>query len=165
MIVQVKNTQRLVLTKIAPVEDLSPEETSAPFFEPSFMKQRDEVHVQYPYVSPDSERWVFAYTSPIQLDNGQKPAIYHFEMPMTVFQELLIVDSGRMYVLDPNGYIVADSAGTVVEDVISFEPENQFPPFQSVFASGSSEILEEMKRNEIGEGMYVENGEDHYFCI
>lgn len=154
---------RLVLTKIAPDEDLSSEEASTPFFEPSFMKQKDEVHVQYPYVSPDSKRWVFAYTSPIQLDNGQKPAIYHFEMPMTLFQELLSVDSGRMYVLDPNGYIVADSAGTVAGEVISFEPENQFPPFQSVFASGSSEILEEMKRNEIGEGMYVANGEDHYF--
>ena len=154
---------RLVLTKIAPDEDLSPEESSAAFFEPSFMKQRDDVHVQYPYVSPDTERWVFAYTSPIQLDNGQKPAIYHFEMPMTVFQNMLTVDSGRAYVVDPAGYIVADSAGTVPSDVISFTPEKQFPIFHAAFASESSDILKEMVSNEIGDGIYEIDGEKHYF--
>jgi signal transduction histidine kinase len=156
---------RLVLTKIAPDEDLSPEEKSASFFEPSFMKQRDEVHVQYPYVSPDTERWVFAYTSPIQLDNGQKPAIYHFEMPMTVFQNMLKVDSGRAYVVDPAGFIVADSAGTVPNDVISFEPKNQFPPVQTVYASNNNEILDEMFSKQIGEGVYEVDGEEHYFVF
>lgn len=154
---------RLVLTKIETDENLSPDEKTASFFEPSFMKQRDEVHVQYPYVSPDTERWVFAYTSPVELGNGQKPAIYHFEMPMTVFQNLLSVEQGRLFVLDPNGYIVADSAGTVPSDVISFEPEKQFPPFQSVYADDSSEILEEMKTNEVGDGIYSVNGEEYYF--
>ena len=127
------------------------------------MKQKDAVHVQYPYVSPDSKRWVFAYASPVELGNGQKPAIYHFEMPLTVFQNLLNVDVGRMYVLDPAGYLVADSAGTIPDNVVSFEPEKQFPPFQSVFASSSSEILEKMKTNNIGDGMYVVDGEEHYF--
>lgn len=153
---------RLVLTKIEVDENLSPDEASAPFFEPSFTKQRDEVYVQYPYVSPDTERWVFAYTSPVELGNGQKPAIYHFEMPMTVFQNLLNVDQGRMYVLDPNGYIVADSAGTVPSDVISYSPEEQFPPLQAAFAD-SSEIIAEMKTNDIGDGKYVMDGEEHYF--
>jgi len=156
---------RLVLTKIAPDEDLSPEEASTPFFEPSFMKQRDEVHVQYPYVSPDTERWVFAYTSPIQLDNGQKPAFYHFEMPMTIFQNMLKVDSGRAYVVDPAGFIVADSEGTVPSDVISFEPKNQFPPFQSVYAAGNNEILDEMFSKQIGQGMYEVDGQEHYFVF
>jgi len=154
---------RLVLTKIATDDDLSSEESSAPFFESSFMKQRDQVHVQYPYVSPDTERWVFAYTSPIQLDNGQKPAIYHFEMPMTVFQKMLDIESGRAYVVDPAGFIVADSAGSVPTNVVSFEPEEQFPPFQSVYASDSSSILADMVSNEIGDGMYLVNGEEYYF--
>lgn len=153
---------RLVLTKIEKDENLSPDEESTPFFEPSFMKQKDEVHVQYPYVSPDTERWVFAYTSPVELGNGQKPAIYHFEMPMTIFQNLLKVDEGRMYVLDPQGFIVADSEGTVPGEVISLEPEKQFPPFQAVYAD-SSEILNEMNSNIIGEGMYTIDGEEHYF--
>jgi len=154
---------RLVLTKIEIDENLSPDEKQTPFFEPSFMKHKDDVHVQYPYVSPDTERWVFAYASPIQLDNGQKPAIYHFEMPMTVFQNLLKVDSGRTYVLDPDGFIVADSRGSVPRDVISYEPENQFPPFQAIFASDSSEVLEEIKENKMGDGVYSVDGEEHYF--
>ena len=154
---------RLVLTKIETDENLSPDEESTAFFEPSFTKQRDEVHVQYPYVSPDTGRWVFAYSSPVELGNGQKPAIYHFEMPMTIFQEILDVNDGRMYVLDPQGFIVADSAGTVPKEVISFEPKEQFPPFQAAYASQSDEILEEMKSNDAGNGKYTVNGEERYF--
>jgi signal transduction histidine kinase len=154
---------RLVLTKIESDENLSPNESSAPFFEPSFMKKRDEVHVQYPYVSPDTNRWVFAYVSPIELDNGQKPAIYHFEMPLSVLQKLLKTDDGRFYVLDPAGYVIADSAGSVPGDTISFVPEKQFPPFQSVFASSTSDVLDEMISHDSGDGFYFVNGEKHYY--
>ena len=154
---------RLVLTKIAPNEDLSSEEATAPFFEPSFMKQRDEVHVQYPYVSPDTERWVFAYTSPIQLDNGQKPAFYHFEMPMTVFQNMLQVESGRAYVVDPNGFIVADSEGVVSTEVVSLDPKKQFPSFQSVYAEDDSDVLDDMRLKGVGDGVHIVNGEEYYF--
>ena len=154
---------RLVLTKIESDENLSPSESTAPFFEPSFMKKHDEVYVQYPYVSPDTNRWVFAYTSPIELGNGQKPAIYHFEMPLSVLQKLLETDDGRFYVVDPAGYIIADSAGSVPEDTISFVPEKQFPPFQSVFTSSNSDVLNDMSSHDFGDGFYFVNGEKHYY--
>ena len=154
---------RLVLTKIESDENLSPDELSAPFFEPSFMKKVDETHVQYPYVSPDTNRWVFAYASPIELGNGQKPAIYHFEMPLSVLQKLLETDDGRFYVVDPAGYIIADSVGSVPEDTISFVPEKQFPPFQSVFTSSNSDVLNEMSSHDFGDGFYFVNGEKHYY--
>ena len=154
---------RLVLTKIESDENLSPFESSAPFFEPSFMKKVDEIHVQYPYVSPDTNRWVFAYTSPIELGNGQKPAIYHFEMPVSVLQKLLETDDGRFYVVDPAGYVIADSAGSVPEDTISFVPETQFPSFQSVFTSSNYDVLNEMSSHDFGDGFYFVNGEKHYY--
>ncbi|QDI89609.1 sensor histidine kinase [Candidatus Nitrosopumilus sp. SW] len=154
---------RLVLSQIEINENLSPDEATAPFFESSFMKQKNEVHVQYPYVSPDTERWVFAYTSPVELGNGQKPAIYHFEMPMTVFEKLLDGRDGRMFVVDPNGYIIADTQDTVTETVSSFEPEKQFPSFQTAFGDDSLNILNEMKLNEIGSGSYFDGTETHYF--
>lgn len=154
---------RLVLTKIESDENLSATESSSPFFKPSFMKKHDEVHVQYPYVSPDTNRWVFAYASPIELGNGQKPAIYHFEMPLSVLQKLLETDDGRFYVVDPAGYVIADSAGSVPGDTISFVPEKQFPPFQSVFASSASDVLDEMNYNDSGDGFYFVNGEKHYY--
>ena len=124
---------RLVLSQIEVDENLSPEEATASFFEPSFMKQKNEAHVQYPYVSPDTERLVFAYTSPVELGNGQKPAIYNFEMPMTVFEKLLDGSDGRMFVVDPNEYIIADPQELISETVLSFEPENQFPSLQTVY--------------------------------
>lgn len=153
---------RLVLTRIESDKNLSPDEESTPFFEPTFRKQKDTVHVQYPYVSPDTKRWVFSYSSPVELGNGQKPAIFHFEMPISIFQNLLHVDNGRMYVIDPAGYIVADSAGTIADKVVSYEPENQFPAFQAAFASGGL-VLDEMKSNTIGDGVYTADGEDRYF--
>ncbi|MBT5200886.1 MAG: sensor histidine kinase [Thaumarchaeota archaeon] len=156
---------RLVLSKIETNENLSPDEETSPFFEPSFMKQKDEVHVQYPYVSPDTNRWVFAYTSPVELGSGQKPAIYHFEIPMTTFSDLLDVhvDDGRVYVLDPQGFVVADSANPISDTVLSIDPVSHFPPFQSVFADGNSEILNKMNSNDVGSGTYVVNGVEHVF--
>ena len=154
---------RLVLTKIESDENLSPNESTAPFFESSFIKKRDEVHVQYPYVSPDTNRWVIAYASPIELGNGQKAAIFHFEMPLSVFQKFLETDDGRFYVVDPAGYIIADSGGSVSGDTISFVPEKQFPQFQSVFASSDTNMLGEMFSHDSGDGSYFVNGEKHYY--
>ena len=92
---------RLVLKKTAPDYDLSSEEKLAPFFEPSFEKSLDEVHLQFPYISPDTNRWVFAYASPVVLGDTQKSAIYHFEMPIDIFEDIVDVNTGRMFVLDP----------------------------------------------------------------
>jgi len=154
---------RLVLSKIEIDENLSPDEDLAPFFIPSFTKQKDEVHVQYPYVSPDTNRWVFAYTSPVELGTGHKPAIYHFEMPLSVFSNLLTNEHGRVYVVDPDGFIVADTETGYSDSVISIDPRQNFPAFQTVFADSSSEILDEMKSNEMGSGMYTVDGNDVYF--
>ena len=156
---------RLVLSKIETDENLSPDEDLAPFFLPSFTKQKDEVHVQYPYVSPDTNRWVFAYTSPVELGTGHKPAIYHFEMPLSVFTNLLEVgdNDGRVYVVDPNGFIIADTKTGYSDSVVSIDPRQNFPAFQTVFADTSSEILDEMKSNEMGSGVYTVDGNDVYF--
>jgi len=152
---------RLVLTKIAPDDRLSSAETSSPFFESSFMKKNDEVHMQYPYVSPDTNRWVLAFASPIELGNGQKPAIFHFEMSLSVLQKLLETDDGVSYVIDPEGYIIANSKDPVSYEQISLVPEKQFPSFQSVFAS--SDMLNEMRSHDSGNGFYFVNNEKHYY--
>ena len=126
---------RLVLTQIEVDEFLSPEETSAPFFTPSFTKEKNEVHIEFPYLSPDTNRWVFAYTSPVVLGNLEKPAFYHFEMPLSIFQEFVNEDHGRMMVIDPQGYIVASSVHDFkeIENISVFEEyfpsvDDEFPP-------------------------------------
>jgi signal transduction histidine kinase len=163
---------RLVFSEIAPDEDLSSEESAAPFFEPSFKTNKGSVHHQYPYVSPDSGRWVFAYTTPIVLDDGTKPAFYHFEMPITIFQELVNVDFGRMYVIDPYGFLIADSDDSSLanarynvnpQTITSFVASEYFPSIQTVFASSEyNEIIQEMPKNSEGSATYSKDGELQY---
>ena len=69
-------------------------------------------------MSPATERWVFAYTTPI-LTYNDKPAFYHFEMPMYVFQNLISTDVGRMYVVDSGDYLVADNHLHLIQKFIS----------------------------------------------
>lgn len=102
---------RLVKGDIAPDGDLSPEEGEQPFFQPSLALKDGEVHIQYPYVSADTHYWVFAYTTPIRLDDGSIPAFYHMELPISRFQEAAIrTELGRAYALDyEKGLILADN--------------------------------------------------------
>jgi len=162
---------RLVLSRIAYNEDLSPDEEFAPFFEPSFEKNLDEIHLQFPYVSPDTERWVFAYTSPVVLGDGQKPAFFHFEMPITVFQELVNVDVGRMYVVDPDGFIIADSEDSSIsnskyevtaKNITDFVPSDYFPSMSEDTTFSDFGSLLQMTNSETEFFKYSNNGEENY---
>jgi len=100
----------LILKAPVPDEHLSSTKKSEDYFVPSFEKNPGESYVQYPYVSPATKRWVFAYTTPIiTSSDGQKSGFYHFEMPIYVFQDVIKSDSGRMFVVDPEGFLIADS--------------------------------------------------------
>ena len=106
----------LVLKDVLPTEKLSSTKMGAGFFAPTFEKDEGESYLQYPYVSPATKRWVFAYTTPI-LTINDKPAFYHFEMPMYIFQNLMNNDVGRMYVVDPEGYLVADNYSSFSSEI------------------------------------------------
>jgi len=162
---------RLVLSRVAYDEDLSSEEEFAPFFEPSFEKNLDEVYDQFPYVSPDTTRWVFAYTSPVVLGDGQKPAFFHFEMPMTVFQKFMDVDIGRMYIVDPSGFIIADSNDLSLFDskydvspttISDFEPSVYFPSLSEYSPFEDFESMLQMTNSETEPFKYSNNGDENY---
>ncbi|MCH7568914.1 MAG: HAMP domain-containing protein [Nanoarchaeota archaeon] len=169
---------RLVSREIAFDEDLSSEEETAPFFEPSFQLQQGEVHVQYPYMSPDVLRWVFSYTSPVVLDDSSKPSFYHFEMPISFFQELVSEGTprGRIFVLDNKDLIVADSEQQIdisykgdpfdeeIELKVNEEKiEDYLPSIDSISTSpGFKAILEDMKAGKKGSGAYNDGGITYY---
>lgn len=155
---------RLVLNRIEVDENLSPDEKEASFFEPSFQKNKDEVHIEYPYISPDTYRWVFAYTSPVVLGDESKPAIFHFEMPVALFQEIVNVEHGRMYVVDTNGFIIADSEHQYPTASIPETFEEFFPTIDSVFPPSFAEVMNEMKDTGDGETSYLEDGETYYLA-
>ena len=157
---------RLVFQNIEVDEFLSPEEMSAPFFTPSFAQEQDEVYVQYPYFSPDSFRWVFAYTSPIVLNDGEKPAFYHFEMPVNIFQDIISIDHGRMYVIDPQGYLIADSAYSYPTTNISEEFEQYFPQSNTILQSINFEkIQSQIELKGSGNLQFIDESEESQYIV
>ena len=65
---------------IAPKEDFSDQESSAVFFKPSFSLKPGEFHRSDPYLSPDANEWVIAFTTPVVLKDNTIPAFYHMEV-------------------------------------------------------------------------------------
>ena len=153
---------RVVLKKIESDEYLSPDEQDTPFFDTSFKKNLDEVHIEYPYVSPDTHRWVFAYTSPVILGDGTKSAIYHFEMPITIFQEIVNIDHGRMYVVDPQGFVIADSQYDFSKN--EFDNFEEHFPLASMISDSPdfNRLLQKIKTTEHGVGTYSVDGDTHH---
>lgn len=158
-----KEHAALVLTKIVSDSNLMSDHNSMPYFKPSFKKNLGEVYIQYPYVSQDTNRWVFAYTSPIVLPNGEKPAIYHLEMPISIFQNLMQVKVGRMYVVDLDGFLIADSQHDFSTTNISDIYTKNFPLLSTISTSSEfNAIIQNMRNDGEGSGHYFENGETHY---
>ena len=157
---------RLVLKGIAPDVELSSEEAGAPFFEQSFRKEKNQVHIQFPYVSPDTHRWVFAYTSPIVLGDGQKPAFYHFEMPLGVFQDSVAIEQGRMYVLDPQGFIIADSQHQYPTTQISEKFDEYFPSIETIIPKHEfDKVAKEMNADNQGTLKYTDEDGGTYYAV
>ncbi len=73
---------RAIRGRIEPLANLSPDETGASFFAPSFQLRPDQVYQSRPYVSPDTNEWVIANSAPIDLPGRPTPAIVHFEVTL-----------------------------------------------------------------------------------
>lgn len=104
----------------------SDQESDAPFFDKTMTLKSGEILFTKPYMSPDSYHWVVAVTSPIILDNGEKPGFFHFEIPISSYSTIvksknysfakdgvqLIWDSdeeGRYFIVNKKGLLIADS--------------------------------------------------------
>ncbi|MBI5455343.1 MAG: methyl-accepting chemotaxis protein [Deltaproteobacteria bacterium] len=166
---------RITFGEIAPDDDFSSEENSAPFFDPTVRLAKGEFHVAYPYMSADAHKWVFSYTSPIILDDGSKPAFYHFEIPISYFQETVAENtSGRTFVIDPAGLIVADSrnkisidlkggAGALSHGGDEHSLKDYLPSVSAVSDDAAfTSLLASMKTGKSGHGTFDINGETHY---
>jgi len=159
---------RLVLGEIAPDTELSSEEAQTPFFKPTLQLSEGQVHIEKPYVSPDTNRYVFAYATPIVLPDGSKPGFFHFEMPINIFQKLVETDRGRMYVVDTEGHLIADSGTEFNNKPISEELDKDFPSITSISKSESfSAILPKIYaypgNSEVMSDNYVDDhGEMHF---
>ncbi|MEO9296286.1 MAG: ATP-binding protein [Nitrososphaera sp.] len=98
------------------------------------------------------------------LADGSKPAFYHFEMPLSIFQDLIKTDSGRMYVIDPRGYLVADSGYDFASKEVVDSESLYFPKASSSVSDSAEFATLEQKMIEGGDGAgtYMEGSEVHY---
>jgi diguanylate cyclase (GGDEF)-like protein len=77
---------RAVRGELASLDELSPDETKAPFFEPTFALDPGEVYQARPYVSPDTHEWVISNSTLVPMPDDSEPAIVHFEVTMESFR-------------------------------------------------------------------------------
>ena len=103
---------RAVKGKVEPPSALSADETGASFFSPTFDLEPGEVYQSAPYVSPDTNEWVIANSTPIRAPGSAKPAIVHFEITIESIRGETAASSDRFDVAIVNartGDVVIDS--------------------------------------------------------
>jgi diguanylate cyclase (GGDEF)-like protein len=79
---------RMVRGLRATSADLSPDESAAPFFGPTFALRHGQVYQARPYVSPDTKEWVISNSTLLPTTDGSKPAIVHFEVTIESFRKV-----------------------------------------------------------------------------
>jgi diguanylate cyclase (GGDEF)-like protein len=109
---------RAVKGRIAPLSELSPDETGNPFFKPSFALRAGDVYQARPYVSPDTKEWVVANATPIRTPGSRvNNAIVHFEVTIESFRRGAAESSERFDVA-----IVDARTGRVIVDSRRAQP-------------------------------------------
>ena len=157
---------RIVGREIA--DDLSNEEASAVFFEPGFAQRPRKVHISPLYMSPDADKWVYAYVTPVVLD-GDKKAILHYEHGLDVYQEALNkgLEGSSQFVVAVNtdGWTVFDSrkAVPVEKQGDSEDPASSFEQFE--FAGMDVEQLRVSVQNGGGKNSGFVASEDGAYLV
>src|SRR3712207_3071017 len=72
----------------ATLADLSPDESGAAFFAPTFALDHGQVYQARPYVSPDTKEWVISNSTLMPTSDGAKRAIVHFEVTIESFRKV-----------------------------------------------------------------------------
>lgn len=156
---------RIVLDKIIPATRLSSDESNAPFFKASVKTGRREIHIQDPYLSSDSKRWVVAYTTPIVTADGSKPAFLHYEIPLSFFAKKMAKgtksESEYVLIVGNDGLLWVDSRH---ERDLKGDPSADtraskfFPRFDNGRSAGVKNILKTMQEGKSGSGNFREKG-------
>ncbi|MGD9750270.1 MAG: methyl-accepting chemotaxis protein [Acidimicrobiia bacterium] len=102
----------------AGADELSPDESGAAFFDPTFAIDPGSVYQAAPYLSPDTGKWVVSNSTPIVVD-GEAVALVHFEASVGSLQEALratVPQGMQILVVDDAEQVVLDTAGADVVD-------------------------------------------------
>jgi diguanylate cyclase (GGDEF)-like protein len=102
---------RVVKGTVAPPEELSHEEASAPFFAPTMALPAGRVHQASPYISPDTGVWVISNSTPMMGASGKPWGLVHFEVALESFRPHDGDSGHNVLIVDvETGRVVLDSA-------------------------------------------------------
>lgn len=106
---------RIVGKEVA--DDLSADESGAVFFKPGFELNAKKAYISPIYMSPDANKWVIAYVTPVVVA-GDNKAILHYEHGLEVYQNALNKGVKDQWVLavDQDGFIISDSRKSISVD-------------------------------------------------
>jgi diguanylate cyclase (GGDEF)-like protein len=166
---------RGVLGELAGPEDLSDEEASTPFFAPTMALNNGEVYRSTePYISPDTDRWVVAHTTPIVLRDGRHVGLLHFEIPLSWFADKVNETSlpgAASFLLDRDGHVLVHPDFSPVmpatdpdAEASHGHAEGGFPHAITWGPDGLRALAGDMLRNTAGAGSYA-NGGDSYEVV
>ncbi len=146
---------RIVGNEIAPNSDLSTEEAQAAFFKPGFAEQPRRVYVANPYMSPDANKWVLAYVTPVMAD-GEKKAILHYEHGLEIYQAAvnkgLNGNDRYLLVVSRGGFVISDSrtVPAIEKRGDSEDPADYFQHLSEASPDGLVKIYESASENRTG---------------
>lgn len=149
--------------------DLSPDESDAPFFEPTLALGEGEVYKSpLPYVSPDSNRWVISFSTPLILPDSTKAGILHLEIPFTWFVEKVQASSmpgSFSFMLSEDGIILAHPQINALRDEAGIDPSNpdtaEFPDAYKVGSPDFQQLIQDMTVAQHGSGSFRDQGESY----
>lgn len=157
---------RIVGDEIAPDSDLSTEEAQAAFFKPGFAEQPRRVYVTNPYMSPDADKWVLAYVTPVMAD-GDKKAILHYEHGLDVYRDAvnkgMAGDDRFLLVVSRGGFVISDSRTDIAIDKRGEleQPGDYFAHLGDVSPNGLVSVYERIGENRTGNSTIADGGVDY----
>lgn len=157
---------RIVGREIAPDSDLSPDESGAGFFAPGLATKPRRAYVSNPYMSPDANRWVLAYVTPVVVE-GDKEAILHYEHGLDAYQAVLNKGMSGVYryviAVSDGGYVVSDSRTPIdIERKGDMEADaDYFQPVEKAAGKGVAGVYAGVGDRKRGSATVSENGTDY----
>ena len=162
-----KENTRLVLGDLD--HDLSEDEASNPFFKPSFELEAGEVFQSKPYTSPDTGNWVFATTTPIIGENGEKLAFLHLERNLDQIQAILkrgARGTGEdAMILDEQNNVIVSSKTSVDHKANKLEVKKSGAAFEAGHSSAEEESHEDSGMESgmnVGVATFDDRGKGYY---
>ncbi|MFL5749622.1 MAG: EAL domain-containing protein [Chloroflexota bacterium] len=128
--------------RVAPVSQLSPDESGNPFFRPAMHLPNDSVFVTDPYISPDSGRWVYGFATPIMLASGVRTGVLHFEIPVQRLTDIMAAERfgahGYTAVIDRSGRLLAHPDLTRFRTDAGLATDMNTAPFPEAVGGGTA---------------------------